>query len=206
MSKHIIFDLDGTLINSFPVMEKAWNKVIKKFSLNISFNEYKKFTGLPFEKIMDKLELSKISKEIKNLYFNETKKRANQIILIKGARELLIKLKKKGYKISIITSKPRRSFITIKKLLPKGINLVLCSDDVNFKKPDKKLIDFYKKKFSLKTNDLTYIGDTIFDLQFSINSKINFIFFSNEKQNKLPVNIINKIKTVNKLSSLNFLV
>ena len=205
MTKHIIFDLDGTLINSFPVMEKAWNKVIKKFNLNIPFNEYKKFTGLPFDKIMEKFNLSKITKEIKSFYFSETKKRANQITLINGAKKLITILKNKGYKISIITSKPRKSFNSLKKLLPKNIDLILCSDDTNFEKPDKRLINVYLKKCNVKINQLVFIGDTIFDYQFSVNSKINFIFFSNNGQNKLPKNLVNKIKSVDKLLEVRFL-
>ena len=43
MKKHIIFDLDGTLINSFPIMAEAWKIVSNTFNLNISFNEYKKY-------------------------------------------------------------------------------------------------------------------------------------------------------------------
>ena len=42
MKKHIIFDLDGTLINSLPIMEKAWKVVTNTFNLNISFYEYQK--------------------------------------------------------------------------------------------------------------------------------------------------------------------
>ena len=67
MKKHIIFDLDGTLINSLPIMEKAWKVVTDTFNLNISFYEYKKYTGLPFDTIMNKLGLSSIGDEIKKV-------------------------------------------------------------------------------------------------------------------------------------------
>tara|TARA_X000000950_G_C13893910_1_gene652008 strand:+ start:460 stop:1080 length:621 start_codon:yes stop_codon:yes gene_type:complete len=202
MKKHIIFDLDGTLINSFPIMEEAWNVVSNKFNLKITFQEYKKFTGLPFKVIMEKLNLSKIDNEIKNLYFSETKKRSKKIKLVKGSRELLNYLHKKGYLISIITSKPRKSYNTMKSLIPKCVKTILCSDDTNFNKPDKKLIKHLLSKYPNKKNNLTYIGDTIFDLQFSINSNIDFIYFSDFKKNKLPNNIVNRIKIVDELSKV----
>jgi phosphoglycolate phosphatase-like HAD superfamily hydrolase len=162
MKKHIIFDLDGTLINSLPIMEKAWKVVTNTFNLNISFYEYKKYTGLPFDTIMNKLGLSSIGDEIKKVYFNETKKRSKEIKLIKGAKELILFLNKKEYLISIITSKPRKSFQGIKHLVPKCIDLVLCGDDTNFNKPDKNLINYLLSQYPNKTSNLTYIGDTIF--------------------------------------------
>jgi len=205
MKKHIIFDLDGTLINSLPIMEKAWKVVTDTFNLNISFYEYKKYTGLPFDTIMNKLGLSSIGDEIKKVYFNETKKRSKEIKLIKGAKELIMLLNKKEYLISIITSKPRKSFQGIKHLVPKCIDLVLCGDDTNFNKPDKNLINYLLSRYPNKTNNLTYIGDTIFDLQFSINANINFIFFTDNEKNKLPKNLINKVKTADKLSKIQYI-
>tara|TARA_Y100000389_G_scaffold167531_1_gene172772 strand:+ start:20331 stop:20951 length:621 start_codon:yes stop_codon:yes gene_type:complete len=206
MKKHIIFDLDGTLINSFPIMEKAWKVVSKNFNLNISFQEYKKYTGLPFDDIMNKLSLSNIGDEIKKIYFNETAKRSKEIRLINGAKELIYYLNKKKYLISIITSKPRKSFHHIKHLLPNCIDIILCSDDTDFNKPDKKLLNYLLSKYPNKTNNLTYIGDTIFDLQFSINANINFIFFNDNKKNKLPKNLINKVKIVDILSKIKHIV
>ena len=205
MKKHIIFDLDGTLINSLPIMEKAWKVVTNTFNLNISFYEYKKYTGLPFDTIMNKLSLSSIGDEIKKVYFNETKKRSKEIKLIEGAKELILFLNKKEYLISIITSKPRKSFQGIKHLVPKCIDLVLCGDDTNFNKPDKNLINYLLSQYPNKTSNLTYIGDTIFDLQFSINANINFIFFNDNEKNKLPKNLINKVKTVDKLSKIQYI-
>ena len=205
MKKHIIFDLDGTLINSLPIMEKAWKVVINTFNLNISFYEYKKYTGLPFDTIMNNLGLSNIGDEIKKVYFNETRKKSKEIKLIKGAKELILFLNKKEYLISIITSKPRKSFQGIKNLVPKCIDSVLCGDDTNFNKPDKNLINYLLSQYPNKNSNLTYIGDTIFDLQFSINANINFIFFNDNEKNKLPKNLINKVKTVDKLSKIQYI-
>lgn len=205
MKKHIIFDLDGTLINSFPIMEEAWKVVTNKFNLNIPFQEYKKFTGLPFELIMHKLCLTEIGGEIKKTYFKETKKKSKKIKLINGAKELINDLHKRGFLISIITSKPRKSFEVIKKVIPKSVNFILCSDDTKFTKPDKNLIYFVLSKYPNKLKNLVYIGDTIFDLQFSINSGIDFIFFNNKGENSLPVNLMNKVKTVDQLRKIQHL-
>ena len=61
--KLIIFDLDGVLINSLPNMEYSWNMVRKKYNLPIQFSQYKKFIGLPFYIILNKLNINKNKKK-----------------------------------------------------------------------------------------------------------------------------------------------
>ena len=55
MSKKILaIDLDGVIIDSLRNMRIAWENTSKKYSLNISFNTYKKYLGLPFVEILKK--------------------------------------------------------------------------------------------------------------------------------------------------------
>ena len=69
MSKKIIssvlFDFDGVLIDSLPVMEIAWNSVRSKYKIKNGFDQYKKFIGLPFQKILEELEIDSSKKEVR---------------------------------------------------------------------------------------------------------------------------------------------
>ena len=53
----IIFDLDGVLINSIHNMKFALNETNKKLGLKIKFSDYRKYIGLPFDKIMKNLKI-----------------------------------------------------------------------------------------------------------------------------------------------------
>ena len=57
---HISFDLDGTLINSIPLMKLSWENVNKKLNLGIGWENYKKNIGLPFSKICKNLSIEKL--------------------------------------------------------------------------------------------------------------------------------------------------
>ena len=70
--KHISFDLDGTLINSIPVMKQAWKETMVELGLAVGFENYKRYIGLKFDDIMKKLGLENISNEISLLYFKKT--------------------------------------------------------------------------------------------------------------------------------------
>ena len=92
--KHISFDLDGTLIDSYSVMHRAWSETIFELGLAVGYDEYKRYVGIPFSQIMEKLGLEKIESEIKVLYFKKTKKYADQIDVVKGAHDILLWCKK----------------------------------------------------------------------------------------------------------------
>ena len=68
-NKLIIFDLDGVLIDSIENMRISLNQTAKSLNLNLNFKEYKKFLGLPFEKIMNKMGINK-KEEIISLLTN----------------------------------------------------------------------------------------------------------------------------------------
>ena len=73
--KLIIFDLDGVLINSLPNMKYSMQKTNKELKIKIDFNEYKKYLGLPFEKIMKKIGVKKNVLQIKKTYNYFSKKK-----------------------------------------------------------------------------------------------------------------------------------
>ena len=117
--KHISFDLDGTLINSIPVMQQAWSETMFELGLAVGFKEYKRYIGLPFSQIIEKFGMEKIENEIESLYFHKTKKYSNQINVVHGAVDILEWCKKNEITTSIITSKPRvntQAIISEKKL------------------------------------------------------------------------------------------
>ena len=66
--KLIIFDLDGVLINSLPNMKYALKNTANHIKQKISFKKYKKYIGLPFEKILKELNVKGNYNRIKHLY------------------------------------------------------------------------------------------------------------------------------------------
>ena len=197
--KHISFDLDGTLINSFPIMKQAWAETMAELGLAVGFESYKKYIGIPFNNIIDNLNLSSMKNEIEVLYFSKTKKLSNQINLTDNAKEILYWCNETGFSTSIITSKPRANaelIISEKRL---EVDILICGDDLKNGKPHPdsglKILD----KFNLNANHILYIGDMIFDLQFAQNLGAHFKHFNNNGENILPSNLVNNVNTISNL-------
>ena len=64
----VLFDFDGVLIDSLPVMEIAWNSVRSKYKIKNSFDQYKKLIGLPFQEILEELGIDSSKKDLVSLF------------------------------------------------------------------------------------------------------------------------------------------
>jgi HAD superfamily hydrolase (TIGR01549 family) len=200
--KHVSFDLDGTLIDSIPAMKSAWESTMKEVGLTTPFVKYAKYVGLPFNVILERLELLEFSNEITDFYFDQSRKNHHQVHLIHGAKELLESLSSTGISTSIITSKPRTNAEFFCKNLKIETDFLLCGDDFYQGKPKIEPGKQLVAKLKINSDEVIYVGDMIFDLQFAANCGFDFVYFKNDNRNKLPRYLLNNVKSINKLSEL----
>ena len=57
--KAVLFDFDGVLIDSIPVMKLAWSSVESKYNIQNNFEEFRQYIGIPFPEILEKLSINK---------------------------------------------------------------------------------------------------------------------------------------------------
>ena len=88
-------------------MKKALRLTSKDLCLELSFKQYKKFLGLPFEKILQKMKVKNDYKKIKGFYEAYSLKYINEIKIKKSFLKEL-KILKKDYLLAIFTSKSKK--------------------------------------------------------------------------------------------------
>ena len=173
--KLIIFDVDGVLFNSKENMNYSWKKVKSVHKVKPDFKNYFKLVGLPFNKILFKLNIKKNLKEIEKTYSNESLRLLRKNILYSGVKKTLKRLRIK-YKLAIVTSKDK----TRTKKILKEFNLkfkVIISPSKNLKGkpyPDQILKALKLSKIKNKKNAV-YVGDTKIDYMAAKNSGINYV-------------------------------
>ena len=86
---HISFDLDGTMINSLPLMKLSWENVSSRLNLGIGFEEYRKNIGLSFSQICKNLSLERLELEAYDLYFKFNQENIDKIKPINGLKECI---------------------------------------------------------------------------------------------------------------------
>jgi len=140
--KAVIFDLDGVIVDTMPFHASAWQKTFKKFGINVSKKEIYLREGEKWDKtfydIMRKNGF-KITAQIKRAVFKHREnvfKNMLKVRLFKDAPELIRCLKKKGYKLALVTGTPRKE---VKRILPKRLynlfDAIVPSDEVRHGKP-----------------------------------------------------------------------
>ena len=203
--KVIIFDLDGTLINSPKTVLKILNSTFKKQNLNkIKMHQLRKYLSLGGNKLIknilkieNKNEIIKKKNIFRKKYFEEKSKKKD---LYSGA-ELLIKiLHKKQYKICLCTNKPLK---LVKKIIKElKINhlfkLILTPEILGTKKPNSIFVKKIFSKFKITSNEALYIGDSAIDMKLAKKNNIDFYLFYNSncdiKQN--DINLLKQQKKV----------
>jgi pyrophosphatase PpaX len=165
--KTIIFDLDGTLIDSSDGIVEAFNYALQQFNLPVQPRE--KITpmiGFPVENMFREFTDKSIL-ELKSAFRTkamETVIRASQPL--EGAEKAVTSLFASGFKLGIATTKIRAHIDGILEKLKWGeyFEAVIGGDEVSRVKPHPEQFEALLDKISSDCNNSAVVGDTINDI------------------------------------------
>jgi HAD superfamily hydrolase (TIGR01509 family) len=111
MIKTVVFDMDGVIINSEPLHQKAYQMMFKEFNLNVSDELYSSFTGMATYPICEKLcavfslnYTSKLLVESKRKHFKSLFENGHEFKLIDGVLKLIQHYKQNGITLVLASS------------------------------------------------------------------------------------------------------
>jgi len=178
-NRAIIFDMDGTLVDSSLVLTNAINYVRERLNLPPLSKEVVieniNTLNSNFAKFFYNLERIEPIHEkwFKEYYINFSK---DELKLYSGVEEMLKSLKR-DYKLAIATNSYRDStFKTLESLdILDYFDEVVSFDDVKEPKPSAKMLYEVLNRFNLKSKDAIFIGDSKRDEVASKRANIEFI-------------------------------
>lgn len=174
--KLIIFDIDGTLINTDQLIINSYQHVFDILNPNYKLTEeekisflgptlisiYKKYFDIDFNTFLNlyrEYSVNNISIDAK---------------LYDDVRIMLITLKKLGYHLAIFTSRYRNSALEVLNAfdLTKYFEVMITLDDVKEPKPSGEGIEIILSKYNYDRNQVLYVGDNETDYMAGKNANV----------------------------------
>jgi HAD superfamily hydrolase (TIGR01549 family) len=202
----IIFDLDGTLINSFNIhselIKEAIDRIAGKKSVPMQFIQ--KNIRFPSKKMLgmasQKYDLNLTNKQMENIiklkdkFFTE--KYIKRIKFYPGALQLIKFLKNKKIDFCIATSMNDEELDKVEPYLNlHSLAKIVNSPALKYEKPNPYVINKAIKLIKAKRKKAVYVGDAETDYKASLNAGIKFIGVNNPKLKPLGERYFKDIKS-----------
>lgn len=180
MKKTIIFDIDGTLIDSTRMHAEAWREAFKQFGYEFEVSELighigRGDRGLIIDFIGAK-EYERIGKEIAAKH-QRAFERLGEAKPFPMVKELFSELKKRGKVIVLASSASKQTVEKHIKLLSveKSIDGKVSGSDVTVGKPAPDIFKIALGMVSAKPQESVVVGDSIWDVEAAKNAGIDSV-------------------------------
>ena len=178
--KLIIFDLDGTLINSLPYHFLAFKDLLLEHNIRIDDKELRKLIGMSTTDILNKIKKKyRFRENVQDLReerrFHYFKFLGNRNIVFPDVKRILNKLKF-DYKLALATGSSKIIFRhSTDRDFQEIFDFVVTINDVKKGKPHPAQFLFAAGRLRVKPRDCLVIGDSIYDALAAKHAKMDFI-------------------------------
>ncbi|WP_194755575.1 HAD family hydrolase [Aliidiomarina indica] len=169
----ILFDLDGTLLDTAPDLGFALNEVLKRYEFpektaheirpHASHGSYG-LLRLGFGDAFERFNTQALRQEFLDIYEAHT---CVHTVLFPGVADTLAALKKKGIRLGIVTNKPTLyTKLVVQEFAPLAeIDVLVCGDTLAVNKPHPDPLLLAAKQLQVKPQDCFYVGDAERDIE-----------------------------------------
>jgi phosphoglycolate phosphatase-like HAD superfamily hydrolase len=178
----MIFDVDGTLIDSNHAHAAAWSDALTEFGFPGSLDEVRPLIGMGGDKLIGKLtDLDPQGAQAKDLM--SWRLRRFQDVYLPGlrpfpaVRALFERLQQDGVRRGIASSAKRDELTPLLEIagIAGLIDEVVSSDDAHASKPDADILLTALHRLRCSAHDVRVVGDTPYDVQAATRAKIGII-------------------------------
>ncbi len=182
MYTSVIFDLDGTLLDTLGDLHAAVNYALREFSFpERSLDEVRAFIGNGVVKLMERATPDGIDDEtqarcleaFRGYYLAHMR---DMTAPFEGVSELMMQLREKGIKIAVVSNKLHEAVqVLCRDYFPGLTDLAIGVSQEAQRKPDPTNVLKALELFSADSSNAVYIGDSEVDVQTAHNAGLKCI-------------------------------
>ena len=178
MIKAVLFDLDGTLVNSLDDLADSCNYALEKSGFAVHETEkYKYFVGDGMQKLVERvLPVESRDAETKarvfDIFINRYRNHfADKTVAYNGIEEVIKSLKANGFKLAIVSNKAQEMAVTVTEKLFGSLFDIICGKREGYPpKPNPRLTLEVIGDLKYKPSECVLIGDSGMDAQAAVNA------------------------------------
>lgn len=184
MLKGVIFDVDGTLVDSNDAHAKSWMDTFAEAGYDVPFDVVRPLIGMGADKLLPKTvgvsnesDVGKKLIERRSEIFRENY--LPRLRPLKGSRELVLRVRSDGLKPIVATSAKDQQLKALLKAaqVQDLMEEKATSSDAKRSKPDPDIVHAAIKESEIPPTQLVMIGDTPYDIEAAAKAKVRTIAF-----------------------------
>ena len=181
MLSGILFDLDGTLVNTDPLHYKAWKKTLREYKLDIDESFYKKYISGRLNEIIVKDLLPHLSLEEGQKFIEEKFFFFNKLLPgiqpLPGLYDLLNWANKSRLKRAVVSNSPSKNldFLLSNLNLKDTFDTVVLAEEIGVGKPDPAPYQLALKRLNLTLQNVVAFEDSPAGICSSVRAGIQTI-------------------------------
>ena len=164
--KSLLFDWDGTLVDSAPLGLAAFEKTFSQLGIVFAHDVYEAKYSPNWYSTYEALGLPKnLWQTADDLWIRHYGEQSAP--LIEGVGETLLALLKKGYQLGIVSSgsSSRVGREVHQSVLRDAFSVVICNEDIVNKKPDPEGLVLAMREMNVEAATCAYVGDAPEDIE-----------------------------------------
>jgi HAD superfamily hydrolase (TIGR01509 family) len=166
----VLFDVDGTLIDSNYLHVHAWYRAFNGAGLDVESWRIHRSIGMDGSTLVAILaedaddDTRARAKDLHSHYYKET---APLLRPLTGAQELLQRVDKLGLQVVLATSAPEDELEILREVLASDavVSAVTSSEDVDTAKPKPDIIEVALDRAGVDAAHAVFVGDTVWDVE-----------------------------------------
>lgn len=174
--KHIVFDIDGTLIDTEKAMLHSLQKAVQETNgRTLEVDDLRFIFGMTAEDALKNLGITDIAPAFllwKEHYLQDV----SGVRVFPGMETLLRELRARSVRLGVLSSKTRSEYGS--DFLPYGLggyfDLAILAEDSLRHKPDPEPMLAYLARSGAQPGEVLFIGDSVYDMQCAKGAGVDF--------------------------------
>ena len=175
MNKYIIFDLDGTILNTEKAILKSLQKVLVEENIYYEQDDLRFALGIPGKDTLKKIGISDIER-VHPKWSKTVLEFSGEVEIFENLKEVIIQLAEMSITTGIVTSKTSQEIIDEFDRFEMGsyFKEVISADHTTKHKPNPEPLLLCLEKLHIPNEEAVYIGDSIYDMQCAHSAGVRF--------------------------------